>query len=523
MMKTANDPKQAINTCLNRTVLLVEDVENMRVATARMLIDMGFKEVIQARNGLEALNSLAETPVDIIISDWLMAKMDGITLLQNIRKDPSTRELPFVMSTTLVEQENVIAAIKAGVSEYVAKPFNFDQLAKHIESAFTNPLNKRLKTAKSTGSSARVERRKSQNNFVVLLVADVGDDSQTLADVLKPQVRVKLASSGKKALALCHSHNPPDLILLDTTAINFKGFKLLEIFKSNAQTEDIPVILVIASERPGHIARGFALGAGDYISKPITAAEVDIRIQHQKQLWQYQRASKGQLATVIENFKMREDLDRMVQHDLHHSMAAIIALAEDSHRYANDVKRVDDNTQSILSTANMVNSMVSNLLTIIKIEDGNYTIERLGFSLLEVLQQVVATFDHQIKAKNLQVALNIDAQTQVSGEQSITYSLFSNLFINAVEAAPKGSQITISEQAVSDQNAGEHIEVVLNNLGAVPELLRSRFFEKYATTNESAGAGIGKYAAKLFCQIQQGSLAVHFAEDATRLVVRLCK
>ncbi|MFT4926513.1 MAG: two-component system sensor histidine kinase/response regulator [Phenylobacterium sp.] len=312
-MKT-DDLSSTINrVSINRTVLLVEEVENMRLTTSRMLLDMGFKEVICARNGLEALKYLQEHNVDIIISDWLMAKMDGMTLLQNIRSHQSTADLPFIMSTTIVEQDQVKAAIKAGVSEYVAKPFNFVRLAKHIEKAFTNPLNKRLKTTKPSQDelTSQVERRKRENNFLVLLVSDNNDEIEMITAVIKPLVRVKLASKAKKALALCHSSNPPDLVLLDTTMAHLNGFKFIEVFKGAVQTQNIPLVFLAQAIRPEDVSRGFALGAVDYINKPINAAEVNARVNQQKTLWQYQHSQNSQLETVIENVKLQGHLDRM--------------------------------------------------------------------------------------------------------------------------------------------------------------------------------------------------------------------
>ncbi len=520
-MKAKKNSLQTQSVKQNKKVLLVEAIENMRVATARMLIDMGFKEVIQAKNGLDALNYLRENIVDIIISDWIMPKMDGLTLLQNVRKELRTKEIPFIMSTTLVDHDSVKAAIKAGVSEYVAKPFNFSSLSEHIRKAFSNPLNKRLKSAKANVGEApvEVERRKPQNNFVVLLVDDIDDDSHVITDVLKPQVRIKLASNGKEALTQCHSPNPPDLVLLGTNMAHLNWQKLLEVLKNNGQSQNIPVILLTA-ENPINdiIKKGFELGIVDYINKPINPAVVNTRVIQQKRLWQYQHSHKEQLETLIENFRMKEDLERIVQHDLNNPLSAIISFAEDSHHFSENAKRVDNNTRCILSTANMVRSMVSNMFTVIKIEDGNYTIEQTDFNLLEVLKLVITTFIRQIRDKHLLVNLDIAPHTCISGDKSTTFSLFANLFMNAVEATPKGSKISITAQAFE-----RHIEIELHNPGAVPESIRPHFFEKYATASKSKKVGIGAYAAKLFCEIQQGSLHVRFEDAATRLIVRLCK
>ena len=89
------------------------------------------REVFEAADGAQALAIIKTENVDIIFSDWNMPVMDGLTFLKEFRK--SDKRTPFVMITTESERESVMAAIQAGVSDYLVKPFTPDALREKLE------------------------------------------------------------------------------------------------------------------------------------------------------------------------------------------------------------------------------------------------------------------------------------------------------------------------------------------------------------------------------------------------------
>lgn len=514
-MQSQNSPKR-----LGCVVLLVEDIDNMRVATARMLLDMGVKTVHQARNGVEALNLLKEYRVDLVISDWMMPKMDGLALLKHLRKTPATAQLPFLMSTSVIEQSHVKAAIEAGVSGYVAKPYNYLMLQERVDNAFDSPLNLRKSSTKGPATIAahRHHNDEPQRPFTVLVVDDIADNIQVIADIVKSQAKVKAATSGKMALKLCFGTRPPDLIILDIMMPQMDGYAVIEALKGNSKTCDVPVMFVTAKTQLEDLIKGFDLGAVDYLTKPINPAELKARVSSQKRIWQYQQSLKQQLDMVVENLQLKEDLDRIVQHDLSSPLAAISALAQDTQRHNRDTKRVTDNTQRIIATTGMLSAMVANLFTISKIEDGNFNFESKRFNVYDLIKQVYEGYAVQIKEKSLQVTIEIAQQTSISGCSSLSYSLFSNLFVNALEAAPRGSKIQWQEQ-----QDDETLQITLSNLGAVDSNIRERFFEKYITAGKVSGTGLGTYAAKLFIEAQKGAIEAQFGEHDTQIIMRFIK
>lgn len=112
-------------------ILLVDDSRTIRNIQKNVLAQLGHTDVAEAADGLEALQRIREQRPDLMLVDWNMPNMDGITLVRNVRaNDPN---LPIIMVTTEAEKSRVIEAIKAGVNNYVVKPFTSQTLSEKIE------------------------------------------------------------------------------------------------------------------------------------------------------------------------------------------------------------------------------------------------------------------------------------------------------------------------------------------------------------------------------------------------------
>lgn len=103
--------------------LVVDDFSTMRRIVRNLLKELGFNNVEEAEDGVDALNKLQAGGFGFIISDWNMPNMDGLELLKTIRADSAMSALPVLMVTAEAKKENIIAAAQAGASGYVVKPF----------------------------------------------------------------------------------------------------------------------------------------------------------------------------------------------------------------------------------------------------------------------------------------------------------------------------------------------------------------------------------------------------------------
>ena len=117
----------------NIKVLIVDDFATMRKVIRNLLKQVGYEDIVEAEDGVMALKALKSQKIDVIVSDWNMPNMTGLELLKAVRADPDLAKTPFLMVTAEALQDNVVAAVKAGVNNYIVKPFTAEVLNEKIK------------------------------------------------------------------------------------------------------------------------------------------------------------------------------------------------------------------------------------------------------------------------------------------------------------------------------------------------------------------------------------------------------
>ncbi len=135
----------------NPRILIVDDFETVRLFLRNALNQIGIENIEEAGDGKEALQMIEDwhkrsQSFDMVFCDWNMPEMTGIELLQELRRTPHLKNLPFVMVTAESETSSVENALKAGTTDYITKPFTVDGLREKIESIFN-----RLQKTQATG------------------------------------------------------------------------------------------------------------------------------------------------------------------------------------------------------------------------------------------------------------------------------------------------------------------------------------------------------------------------------------
>ena len=120
----------------NMKFLVVDDFSTMRRIVRNLLKELGFTNVQEAEDGIEALKMLRSEVFEFVVSDWNMPNMTGIELLCAIRADAALKHLPVLMVTAEAKRENIIAAAQAGASGYVVKPFTAATLDEKLQKIF---------------------------------------------------------------------------------------------------------------------------------------------------------------------------------------------------------------------------------------------------------------------------------------------------------------------------------------------------------------------------------------------------
>ncbi|GFM35262.1 chemotaxis response regulator CheY [Desulfovibrio subterraneus] len=117
-------------------VLVVDDFSTMRRIVKNILRQLGFTNIVEADDGTTAWETLNKDKIEFIISDWNMPNMTGIELLRKVRASEEFSDLPFLMVTAEAQQENIIEAVQAKVSNYIVKPFTAETMKQKIDKIF---------------------------------------------------------------------------------------------------------------------------------------------------------------------------------------------------------------------------------------------------------------------------------------------------------------------------------------------------------------------------------------------------
>lgn len=114
-------------------ILIVDDSSTMRRIIKNTLQRLGYNDLLEAEHGVEAIAKMKEASIDVLITDWNMPEMNGLELVKHVRAQQQYTDMPIIMVTTEGGKAEVITALKAGVNNYIVKPFTPDVLKSKLE------------------------------------------------------------------------------------------------------------------------------------------------------------------------------------------------------------------------------------------------------------------------------------------------------------------------------------------------------------------------------------------------------
>lgn len=116
----------------DHVIITVDDSSTMRRIIKNTLQKIGFVSILEAGNGIEALEVMAKNKIDMIVTDWNMPEMDGLTFVRTVRQKEQYKDTPILMITTEAAKEDILTALRSGVNNYVVKPFTPDTLQEKV-------------------------------------------------------------------------------------------------------------------------------------------------------------------------------------------------------------------------------------------------------------------------------------------------------------------------------------------------------------------------------------------------------
>ena len=168
----------------NIKILLVEDASVMRKMEIKTLNALNLTNILEAENGKDAIDVLQKNDsIELIISDWNMPEMDGFELLKWVRSNKKTKKIPFLMATGRGEKKEIEKALEAGVSSFISKPFNKDELLEKIDEAFG------IKSGKEEKKPLTREARMTASGKVILKAIHIQITDHLTLGVLKSLIK----------------------------------------------------------------------------------------------------------------------------------------------------------------------------------------------------------------------------------------------------------------------------------------------------------------------------------------------
>ncbi|MBF0116868.1 MAG: PAS domain S-box protein [Magnetococcales bacterium] len=219
--------------------------------------------------------------------------------------------------------------------------------------------------------------------------------------------------------------------------------------------------------------------------------------------------------------KLKKEVEHITRHDMKSPLSTIIGFAD---LMLHEQELSDEQKESIHIIYNAgikALRMVNLSLDLLKIERGEYPLDAKEVKLTPIFVDIQIDNATLLKVRRLQVVYTIDGTNYtleelqqanlplvVQGEEIMCYNIFANLFKNAVEAAPAESMVSIG---MDHTTMAGFIMIAIHNMGMVPEEIRDRFFEKYATAGKKGGTGLGTYSAQRLTETLGGCIRMQTA------------
>lgn len=443
--------------------LVIDNNSSMRQIMVSMLRVMGMKTVIVANSESQCMQLISAENINLVVCGWNLPKLNALSVLKKLRDNENTMRTPFMVVSTMIEQDLIKQAISIGVSEYLVPPFNKKIFEQRINKALKVPIQASATSLTRTINHKRFSQKVAPAELDVLVVDDVADNIAIIKELIKDKYRVKAALNAKTAMKVCLSDSPPDLILLDIMMPEVDGLTLCKQLKDNPLTQNIVVIFLTALSETADIVKGFSLGAVDYITKPIVPEILLARLAVHSKIILNQRTIQGQIDNLLEINESSNQYNNNKYNKLSEMLRNSAELITDLSTTVNS-----RSSQGYLSQLKYNIGLSSLLLenghVLAQIQQGSYTVKAAKENLVSILLPMLSLFDFAITDKNIEAFDNINENITINCDRKLLVTVLTCLYFYSLEAAPRGSKVSIISEHYQD-----FILIKVHNITEIPE------------------------------------------------------
>jgi signal transduction histidine kinase len=340
-------------------------------------------------------------------------------------------------------------------------------------------------------------------DFASILVVDDEPNNFDVIETFLYQENYQLfyAQNGKKAIASLERVKP-DVILMDVMMPEMDGLEACQLIKENSPWQSVPIIMVTALTSKEDLARCLAVGADDFISKPINGLELRARINSMLRI-------KQQYDQLQELFQWQQDMVNMMIHDLRNSLAGMTLSAYMVLNYPSlPLEKQRNKLNQIINTGEEIQSMINSLLMMAKLESGKMDLNYAPVELYSLCQSILTEFSAIAEQKNLKLISDLPQPGNlIKVDEPVLRRIIQNLISNAVKFYPANSKIFLRAYYLADGTA--KVEVADFGPGVKKEL-QEKIFEKYEIGNvikNTHQTGLGLAFCKMAIEAHGGKIS----------------
>jgi signal transduction histidine kinase len=361
---------------------------------------------------------------------------------------------------------------------------------------------------------------------LVLVVDDTPTNIAVISGVLKDSFRIKVATNGKKALAIARASDKPDLILLDIVMPGLDGYEVCHRLKSNPATRDIPVIFLTGVTDAEHEEKGFEVGAVDYIHKPFSSPIILARVKSQLALQtalrqareardraeELLRVLQSELSGVARSTTMGE-IAASIAHEIKQPLAAVVTNADAGLRWLNkqppDLDEVRAVLKRIVKEGERGSDVIGSIRRMLEKDD----LERARLDINDLIREVMRLVQGELENRGVSSRPELaEDLPRILADRIQLRQVILNLIMNAVEA-----MVSVSDRArvlaVRSEKHGDEgvlVEVEDSGIGIASEDM-DRIFETFFTT-KSEGMGMGLSICRSIVESHGGRISASRAK-----------
>ncbi len=344
----------------------------------------------------------------------------------------------------------------------------------------------------------------------ILIVDDMPANIKVLGETLKSDYNLSFARSGQKALEIATSH-PHDLILLDIMMPEINGYTVCRRLKANPGTRNIPVIFITAKTREEDEAKGFELGAVDYITKPFSPALVLARVRTHLEL----KRHRDYLEEMIQertNQLIHSDrlatlgmISAAVAHEVRNPLFFIsgsVELIQQSLKEKGSDDEMSGNLERILDGSRRIAKLIDTL----RKYSGHDTLQKKKFKLSDIIDDALNLLSYQFKQGGITFVTAVSPDLKLYCDPQKLSQVFVNLLSNAGSAmGNQGGRVTVNAA-----QADEHLVIRIrdNGPGIDAEDVERIFDPFYTTKGKDEGTGLGLFIVRNIIEDHKGKISL---------------